>query len=57
MIGVVRQQVGYVETDLDVLRNENAVLESERDPEFKRRVETETERARREIERLGRVVA
>jgi hypothetical protein len=53
---IVNQQVGLVEADLQMLRDENVVLESERDPEFRRRVGAEVERARGEVERIGRVV-
>jgi hypothetical protein len=53
---IVNQQVGLVEADLQMLRDENVVLESERDPEFRRRVGAEVERVRGEVERIGRVV-
>jgi len=33
---IVNQQVGLVEADLQMLRDENVVLESERDPELRR---------------------
>ena len=53
---IVNQQVGLVEADLQMLRDENVALESERDPEFRRRVGGEVERVRGEVERIGRVV-
>ncbi|KAF2462919.1 uncharacterized protein BDR25DRAFT_298822 [Lindgomyces ingoldianus] len=53
---VVNQQVGLVEADLQMLRDENVVLESERDPEFRRRVEVEVERVKGEVDRIGRMV-
>lgn len=53
---IVNQQVGLVEGDLHMLRDKNVVLESERDPEFRRRVMAEVERVRGEVERIGRVV-
>jgi hypothetical protein len=53
---IINQQVGLVEADLQMLRDENVVLESERDPEFRRRVGAEVERVRGEVERIGRVV-
>lgn len=53
---LVNQQVGLIEADLRMLRDENVVLESERDPEFRRRVEAEVERVGGEVERIGRVV-
>ncbi|KAJ4363420.1 hypothetical protein N0V83_009713 [Neocucurbitaria cava] len=53
---VVYQQVELLEADLQTLRDENAVLDSERDPEFRRRVELEIGLVNGEVERLGRVV-
>jgi len=56
MEGIVKEQTELVEADLQMLRNENVVLESERDPEFRIRVGAEVEWARREVERIGRTV-
>jgi hypothetical protein len=56
LIEVVSEQVELVEADLQLLRDGNAILESERDLGFKKRVGAEVERAKREVERLGRVV-
>jgi hypothetical protein len=53
---IVDHQLERVETDLQMLRDENVVLESERDPEYRRRVKLEMERAKHHIEILGRVV-
>jgi len=54
---IVYQQVDLVEADLQMLRDENVVLESERNPEFRGRVMEEVRSVRREAERIGRVVA
>lgn len=53
---LVNQQVGHIEADLQLLRDENVVLESERDPSFRRRVKTEVERTIEHMGRIGRVV-
>ncbi|RYP50632.1 hypothetical protein DL768_003914 [Monosporascus sp. mg162] len=53
---IVNQQVGLIEADLQMLRDENVMLESERDPEFRRRVGAEVERVKGEVDRIGRVV-
>ncbi|RYO81753.1 hypothetical protein DL764_009715 [Monosporascus ibericus] len=53
---VVNQQIGLVEADLQMLRDENVMLESERDPEFRRRVGAEVERVKGEVDRIWRVV-
>jgi hypothetical protein len=39
-----------------MLLDENVILENERDPEFRRRLITEMERVRTEVERLRQVV-
>lgn len=49
---VTNQQVALIEADLQMLRDENAVLESERDPEFRRRVMTEIERVTRAVNEI-----
>jgi len=41
----------------DTLRNENVALESERNPEFRRRVENEVARIRREMVSIHRIVS
>jgi hypothetical protein len=53
---IVDEQVGRVEADLQLLSEENAILESERDLAFKNRVAAELERAKIEVERLSQVV-
>jgi hypothetical protein len=53
---IVNQQVSLVEADLQTLRDRNVVLESESNPEFRRRLRTEVERIKGEVERIGRVV-
>ncbi|RYP01347.1 hypothetical protein DL765_010864 [Monosporascus sp. GIB2] len=53
---VVNQQVGLIEADLRMLRDENVILESERDPEFRGRVGAEVESVRGEVDRIGRLV-
>jgi hypothetical protein len=53
---VVEQQIELMEADLQMLRDENVVLESERDPGFRMRVGAEVEWARLEAERIGRMV-
>lgn len=52
----VDQQVALIETDLQMLRDENVVLESERNPEFRSRVAAEVDRARAQLDRIGRAV-
>jgi hypothetical protein len=39
-----------------MLRDENVVLESERDPEYRRRVKLEVERAKQQVEMLAQVI-
>lgn len=38
MLEVLSEQVQLIEADLQILRDENVVLESERDPNFRERV-------------------
>ncbi|KAH7406760.1 hypothetical protein DE146DRAFT_404176 [Phaeosphaeria sp. MPI-PUGE-AT-0046c] len=56
MMEVVSVQVELVEADMQLLRDGNAILESERDLDFKRRVEEELVFVDTEVERLGRIV-
>jgi hypothetical protein len=56
LVDVVNEQVEMVEADLQLLRDGNVIAESERDVGFKRRVGTEVESAKREVERLGAVI-
>jgi len=53
---VVASHLSVIEGTLDIIRSENVALESERDPEFRRRVETELRSARDEIRRIEEVV-
>lgn len=53
---VVVEQIGHIESDLQMLKDENVVLESERYPEFRVRVQEEMGRVREEVERLGSIV-
>jgi hypothetical protein len=53
---IVKQQLALVEMDMQILKAENVIEESERDPMFKGKVGAEVKRAKREIKRLGRVV-
>lgn len=46
----VTHQLAFIAADLDTLRNENVVLESERNPEFRTRLVTEVTRAREDME-------
>jgi hypothetical protein len=52
---IVNQQVELVEADLNMVANENVMLESERDPEFRVRVGAAVESVLGELERIGRV--
>jgi hypothetical protein len=56
LLEAVEEQVELVRANLQVLRDENVVLESERDPGFRRRVGAEMERVMGQVEELGRVV-
>ena len=52
----VREHLDVVTGTLDILRSENVALESERDPEFRRRVGSELRRAREVMGRISAVV-
>jgi hypothetical protein len=56
LVEILDEQVGWVEADLKMLSDENTILESERDLQFRKRVEEVVDRAKREVERLGQVV-
>lgn len=56
MTEVVKVQVESIEADMQMLRDGNAILESERDTDFKKRVEEEVRTVKRDLDRLGRVV-
>ncbi|KAH6642927.1 hypothetical protein C7974DRAFT_301862 [Boeremia exigua] len=53
---VVGQQIQLIEADLQILNSENVVLESERNPQFRRRVGSELDFVRKELERAQRIV-
>jgi hypothetical protein len=57
VIKAVMKQSLLVEADLDTLRDEHQVLESERDLGLRRRVAEEVEGAKRQMERLRGAVA
>ncbi|EED13692.1 hypothetical protein TSTA_099440 [Talaromyces stipitatus ATCC 10500] len=52
IIDAVAQQATFIETNLNTLRHENAILESERNPEFQKRLETEVTRVKGEMRTL-----
>lgn len=52
----VAKHLSVITNTLDMVRSENVALESERDPEFRGRVERETRTIRREVRRLKSVV-
>lgn len=52
----VAKHLSVITNTLDMVRSENVALESERDPEFRVRVERETRTIRREVRRLKSVV-
>lgn len=45
----VRRQLQFIAADLDTLRNENMILDSERNPEFRVGLATEVDRAREDM--------
>jgi hypothetical protein len=51
---IVREQIAFIEADLKILKDENVILDSERNPEFRIRVRTEVEWAKEEIDRISR---
>lgn len=54
---VVTQQVELVEIDLDTLRDDHKILDSERDFGLRQRVEEEIADAKRQMERLCATIA
>ncbi|KAF2278876.1 uncharacterized protein EI97DRAFT_372095 [Westerdykella ornata] len=54
LIQIVDEQVGSVKADLKMLSDENAIAESEKDPEFRERVEAALERVRKKVGGLAR---
>lgn len=53
----IKANLALVQNDIDTLRNENVALESERNPEFRRHVENEVARIRREMVSIHRIVS
>lgn len=53
---ILTQQIGSVEADLQMLRNENVLLESERNPKFRKRVKAEVEKIQWDVIRIGNVI-
>jgi hypothetical protein len=53
----IKANLALVQNDIDTLRNENIALESERNPEFRRRVENEVARIRREMVSIHEIVS
>jgi hypothetical protein len=49
---LIDSQFEEIRGTLDIIRNDNAVLESERDPEFRRRVQEALETTRNEIQQI-----
>lgn len=52
----VTHQLTFIAADLDTLRNENVVLESERNPEYRAHLATELARARENMETVRSAV-
>ncbi len=52
----VAKHLAVINNTLEMVRSENVALESERDPEFRGRVESETRTIRRELHRVKSVV-
>jgi hypothetical protein len=50
---IVQKQIEFIEADLQMLRDEHVILDSERNPEFRIRVRTEVEWAKEEIDRIS----
>jgi hypothetical protein len=53
---IVNQQIRLVEADMQMLRDDNVVLESERNPQFRNRLAVEVERVKLEVDRIGHIV-
>ncbi|ORY11257.1 hypothetical protein BCR34DRAFT_484487 [Clohesyomyces aquaticus] len=56
MATLIAEQLAFIEADLNTLKDENVVLESERNPEFRTRLATEVERVEDELTRVRRAV-
>jgi len=53
---MVQEQIMLIEADLRMLKDKNAISKSERNPDFRNRVQEELERVRVEVEGIGRVL-
>lgn len=53
---LLKEQIECIKVDLNALRDENGVLDSERDPEFRERVEAEVESAKRTVARAQELI-
>jgi hypothetical protein len=49
---IVSRQIAFIEADLDTLRDTNVILESEQNPEFRRRLAREVRSAREEMDSI-----
>ena len=52
----MQEQIMLIEADLRMLKDKNAISKSERNPDFRNRVQEELERVRVEVEGIGRVL-
>jgi hypothetical protein len=57
ILAVVHQQLAFVMADIETLKSENVILESERNPDFRLRLEEEMRVAKPEVERIGRLLS
>jgi hypothetical protein len=55
-IVVIARQFAFIEANLDTLRNDNVVLESERNPDFRIRLAAELGTLRGRMEHIRRVI-
>jgi hypothetical protein len=56
MMKRVSQQCSYISADLQMLRDDNVVVESERDPEYRDSVKVEVKRVADEVRRICGIV-
>ena len=56
MTNIVTQQVDFINSDLDTLRSQNVIQESERNPELRERVTDEVRTSQNELARLCPIV-
>lgn len=48
----IAEHIDVVKADIDILRDQNAILESERNPQFRQALSREIQRARAELEQI-----